>query len=65
MANRKDQLVADVAFVFEECARLNNMANEGRFAHCEPFALGHLRPRGDRLLTHHIGWSFCIRARCF
>jgi hypothetical protein len=28
----KDQLVADVAFIFEECARLNTMVNERRFA---------------------------------
>jgi Apea-like HEPN len=32
MAISKDQLIADVAFIFEECARLNTMVNEGRFA---------------------------------
>jgi hypothetical protein len=28
----KDQLLADVAFIFEECARLNTMVQEGSFA---------------------------------
>lgn len=32
MANRKDALVADVAFIFEECARLNQLVKEGKFA---------------------------------
>jgi hypothetical protein len=32
MTISKDQQIADVAIIFEECARLNTMVNEGRFA---------------------------------
>lgn len=32
MANRKDGLLADVSFIFEECARLNQLVKEGKFA---------------------------------
>ncbi len=32
MLSNKAKLVEDVAFIFEECARLNTMVNEGRFA---------------------------------
>jgi hypothetical protein len=32
MTTSKDKLIEDVAFIFEECARLNTMVNERRFA---------------------------------
>jgi len=32
MANRKDGLLADVSFIFEECARLNQLVKEGNLA---------------------------------
>ena len=32
MANRKDELLADVSFIFEECARLNQLVKEGKFS---------------------------------
>lgn len=32
MANRKDEFLADVSFIFEECARLNQMVKTGKFS---------------------------------
>jgi hypothetical protein len=32
MANKKDELLADVSFIFEECARLNQLVKEGKFS---------------------------------
>jgi hypothetical protein len=58
MANSKDQLVTDVSFIFEECARLNQMVQDGKFrdipredAFCDLPHPTHNWPKGKMLCS--------------